>query len=166
MGQSITKTKQKKIERALLENCDVRVNKDNTHATEKPPEIRTWNLLSRLWCIYLQHEPCLGEGCIVLASPWPYACGRLQRDDIVIAKNPRCPQESVCKRIKGIPGDKIALPGTSNSPINRKAVPAGHVWIEGDNKTTSVDSRDYGPIPMGLLQGKVVLRVYPNWQSV
>ena len=120
----------------------------------------------------------------MLASPWPYACGRLQRDDIVIAKNPRCPQESVCKRIKGerislssnrkwtislqlpgIPGDKIAMPWTSNSPTDREAaVPDGHVWIEGDNKCTSVDSRDYGTIPMGLLQGKVVLRVFPNWQ--
>jgi len=109
-------------------------------------------------------EPCLG--CIVLASPWPYACGRLQRGDIVITRNPTCPQESVCKRIRGLPGDKIAVAGTSDSLTDREdAVPNGYVWIEGDNKSSSVDSRDYGPIPMGLLQGKVVLCVYPNWRS-
>jgi inner membrane protease subunit 1 len=40
-------------------------------------------------------------------------------------------------------------------------VPPGHIWVEGDNSTASVDSRDYGVIPMGLIQGKVVLRLSP-----
>lgn len=28
-------------------------------------------------------------------------------------------------------------------------VPKGHVWLEGDNSENSIDSRTYGPVPMG-----------------
>ena len=31
--------------------------------------------------------------------------------------------------------------------------------VEGDNKENSRDSRGYGPVPMGLTDGKVVFRV-------
>jgi hypothetical protein len=33
------------------------------------------------------------------------------------------------------------------------------VWLEGDNKHDSHDSRYYGPVPSSLLQGRVVMRV-------
>ena len=35
-------------------------------------------------------------------------------------------------------------------------VPEGHVWIVGDNLGTSRDSRKYGPVPMGLITGKLL----------
>ena len=31
----------------------------------------------------------------------------------------------------------------------------GHVWLEGDNKNNSSDSRNYGQVPYGLLRGRV-----------
>ena len=40
-------------------------------------------------------------------------------------------------------------------------IPAGHCWVEGDNKKTSVDSRKYGPISVGLIFGKVTWVVFP-----
>lgn len=43
-------------------------------------------------------------------------------------------------------------------------VPRGHVWIEGDNSGNSSDSRHYGPIPQGLIQSRVLLRLYPFHQ--
>ena len=38
-------------------------------------------------------------------------------------------------------------------------VPAGHVWLQGDNPANSTDSRHYGPVPLALVQGRVVLKV-------
>ncbi|CAN1845282.1 Mitochondrial inner membrane protease subunit 1 [Linum perenne] len=40
-------------------------------------------------------------------------------------------------------------------------VPKGHVWIQGDNVYASADSRYFGPVPYGLIQGRAFLRVWP-----
>lgn len=40
-------------------------------------------------------------------------------------------------------------------------VPRGHVWVEGDNSANSMDSRQYGPIPLGLIRSRAVLRLWP-----
>ncbi|EEY53723.1 serine protease family S26A, putative [Phytophthora infestans T30-4] len=33
-------------------------------------------------------------------------------------------------------------------------VPKGHVWVEGDNATCSIDSRYFGAVPVALLTGR------------
>lgn len=38
-------------------------------------------------------------------------------------------------------------------------VPAGHVWVGGDNLSNSNDSRMYGPVAMGLIRGRVFAKV-------
>ena len=40
-------------------------------------------------------------------------------------------------------------------------IPEGHCWIAGDNAPASRDSRDYGPIPLALVKGKVIARIWP-----
>ncbi|MBN1519416.1 MAG: signal peptidase I [Spirochaetales bacterium] len=36
-------------------------------------------------------------------------------------------------------------------------IPAGHVYLVGDNRMESWDSRDYGPVPIEKVRGRVVL---------
>lgn len=49
-----------------------------------------------------------------------------------------------------------ALPG---SYVNGRLIPAGYCWIEGDNKATSADSRQLGPIPVAELVAVAVGRL-------
>ena len=43
-------------------------------------------------------------------------------------------------------------------------VPEGHCWLLGDNLSESRDSRLYGPLPLALIKGKVIARVFP-WKE-
>lgn len=38
-------------------------------------------------------------------------------------------------------------------------IPVGHVWLLGDNPDNSNDSRYYGPVPLGMLQGRVFAKI-------
>lgn len=81
---------------------------------------------------------------------------KVQRGDIVIAKCPTNPKQFICKRITGLPGDQIKT-GFASSEI----VPRGHVWLEGDNRSNSSDSRYYGPVPQGLIRSRALFKVWP-----
>jgi signal peptidase I len=44
------------------------------------------------------------------------------------------------------------------APVN---VPAGHLWVMGDNRGNSADSRVFGPIREDKVVGRAVVRVWP-----
>lgn len=82
---------------------------------------------------------------------------KLDIGEVIVCKSPIDPTRSVVKRVLGLPGDvviKDPLTGLENIEI-----PKGHVWLSGDNMSNSRDSRDYGPVSMGLIEGKVILKV-------
>jgi inner membrane protease subunit 1 len=72
--------------------------------------------------------------------------------DIVVAKSPTDSTQTVCKRVIALSGQKTP---------SGKTVPPGRVWLEGDNKLNSTDSRDYGAVPLALIEGKVICRIWP-----
>lgn len=83
---------------------------------------------------------------------------RIARGDLVVCLAPSDPSKSICKRVLGLPGDIICVdPRERNSP--HVSIPKGHLWLQGDNYENSTDSRVYGPVPMGLVRGKVFGRV-------
>lgn len=41
------------------------------------------------------------------------------------------------------------------------AVPEGYIWVMGDNRINSKDSRYFGAVPVENITGKVVLRYWP-----
>jgi signal peptidase I len=89
-------------------------------------------------------------------------------------------QERLVKRVIGVAGDEIdiqdgyvyingerleesyvngiTLPGNVKLPIT---VGEDELFVIGDNREVSRDSRDFGPIDVKQVEGKAVFRVYP-----
>ena len=40
-------------------------------------------------------------------------------------------------------------------------IPKGQVWVMGDNRTDSEDSRYFGPIPESSVVGRAFFRIWP-----
>ncbi|KAJ7169598.1 signal peptidase I family protein [Mycena filopes] len=88
---------------------------------------------------------------------------KLRRGDLITFRSPLDRKRTVCKRIIGFPGDIICVdPTGAYAPSTEHIeVPKGHVWVIGDNAANSRDSRLYGPVSMGLIQGKLCARIWP-----
>ena len=78
--------------------------------------------------------------------------------DIISAISPTEPHKLVLKRIIGMPGDIVKIDPLDPNTKKIK-VPKGKIWIIGDNLRFSRDSRDYGPISIGLVHGKALAKV-------
>lgn len=102
-------------------------------------------------------EPTLQSNNILLTEHISPRLNKIQRGDIVIAKNPSNPLQNICKRVIALPGDTVKGPYS----IRNHVVPKGHVWLEGDNSSNSADSRSYGPVPLGLIKSRALLRIWP-----
>ncbi|OJD34467.1 mitochondrial inner membrane protease subunit 2 [Diplodia corticola] len=87
----------------------------------------------------------------------------LRRGDIVSFWAPHKPEQLSVKRIVALPGDTVITRG--RYPFKKVVVPYNHVWVEGDNWRKTVDSNDFGPIPMGLINGRAEYIVLP-WSRI
>ena len=120
---------------------------------------------------------------ISLNSPM-YRHGKgIQLGDIVNAKSPLQARSMVGKRIIGLPGDYVLrdepyTPTAGGAPVPgiydkertepiMVQVPEGHVWLAGDNMGASRDSRVFGPVPMALIESKVLYNGdgFASWES-
>lgn len=73
------------------------------------------------------------------------------RNKVVICRSPTNPHEFVCKRVAWTSLDERYALGLR--------IPKGSVYLLGDHRIVAKDSRDYGPVPMGLIQGVVSYKV-------
>ncbi len=84
------------------------------------------------------------------------------------------------KRVLGLPGDVLVI-RDSHLYVNERRVSEPYVdhelidgyysptyelsedevFVLGDNRGNSIDSRDYGPVPVDDLDGRVVVRLWP-----
>jgi signal peptidase I len=127
--------------------------------------------------------PTLLQNDRVLVSKLDYRFGPPQRADIIVF-NPPVPDATIpyVKRVIAVGGDVIDL-RNGNVFVNGQqvdipqahgatqpqapqivypfTVPEGHVFVMGDNRTFSSDSRTFGPVPVGNIIGKVILRFWP-----
>jgi len=125
------------------------------------------------WCIGPSMMPTIsgempGELVFINCFPYKVANQAYKRGDVVISEAPNDTDKLVCKRVAATEGDEVVVMSKNMhhrvSAWQRRPapilVPPGHVWLAGDNCNNSTDSRTYGPVPVGLLQGKVCYKAW------
>ncbi|KAL9452233.1 hypothetical protein AB3S75_008093 [Citrus x aurantiifolia] len=102
-------------------------------------------------------------GDLVLAERISTRFNKVCPGDVVLVRSPVVPRRIVTKRVIGMEGDRVSYVADpkSSDKFETVVVPKGHVWIEGDNIYESNDSRKFGAVPYGLIEGRVFLRIWP-----
>ena len=95
-------------------------------------------------------HPTIKENSVLVVDRfWYKLMGGIKKGDIVVSTQPVNPQTCICKRVVETGGNALEM-------YHGIEVPEGSVWLEGDNKSASYDSRHHGAVPMHLVQGKVL----------
>jgi len=130
-------------------------------------------------------DPTFENGDYILTSKIAYRFGSPQKGDVVVFSSLKNKDIDFIKRIVGIPGDRVMVKeskvfvndvlydeeyinvdtaifegGFMEEGIDFE-VPDGYVFVFGDNRPRSSDSREFGPIPFENIIGKVIYRYFP-----
>jgi signal peptidase I len=128
--------------------------------------------------------PTIQIGNRVLAEKVTYRFLRQPRyGDIVVFPDPKGEHPHLIKRVIATAGQTVDLRnghvlvngeelvepythGLPSTPLSNEfkfplTVPAGDLWVMGDNRTNSGDSRVFGPIPVIEVQGHAVWTYWP-----
>ena len=119
----------------------------------------------------------------VIVNKLSYRFGDIERGNIIVFERPPADTNTsvkdLIKRVIALPGDTVESRNgivfvnnqkvdepylRANTPTNdlpATTIPAGHVFVMGDNRTDSYDSRKFGPISEDLIVGKASLRIWP-----
>jgi signal peptidase I len=89
------------------------------------------------------------------------------------------PSDDLIKRVVAVGGDRLEIQdgrvyvddvaidepylpdGTFMPDYGPITIPDGHVFLMGDNRSASSDSRVFGPVPESHIVGKAVIRIWP-----
>lgn len=103
-------------------------------------------------------EPTFQNGQRLLASKAYWLVGPIKHNDIVVISTGK-PNEYIIKRVYRMGGETVDW---INAPLSWKLVygefkvPEGSVYVIGDNRPISEDSRYFGPVPMSRILGKII----------
>ncbi|MFT5049351.1 MAG: signal peptidase I [Chlamydiales bacterium] len=125
-------------------------------------------------------KPGIHDRDRILVDHLSYMFSEVERGDIVVLRYPLDPSLDYIKRVVGLPGDEVSIRGDQvyvngklfDEPyVNAEfadpythmsaTVKPHHVFVLGDNRLRSSDSREFGQVDMGLLRGKVRFRLWP-----
>lgn len=132
-------------------------------------------------------NPTLKNKDYIFLSRQAYNAGEPKRGQIVVFPPPGDPDELYIKRVVGLPGETVEIKdgnvyvdgkkqdqsftkdgytaeGIDNSISNgtgKITVPEGEIFVMGDNRNDSEDSRFLGCIKIDSVTGVAVLRLWP-----
>lgn len=117
-----------------------------------------------------------------------YPLGLPERGDVVVFEYPKDPDKDFIKRVIGLPGETVAIrdgkvyvnnelldePYLNGAPTYCSAtsevncdtapvvVPADAIFVMGDNRSNSSDSREWGPLKLDRVIGQAWVLYYPT----
>lgn len=117
----------------------------------------------------------------ILADKLTYRFREPKRGDIVVVDDPTGVYPALIKRVVAVGGETVDLrdglvyvdeqrldePYTRGRPSYPQTHPIpikisdGYLWLMGDNRTGSTDSRTFGPIPADSVQGHAFFTYWP-----
>jgi signal peptidase I len=128
--------------------------------------------------------PTIQLGDQVLANKFVYRFRSPARPDIVVFDDPTGEVGTLIKRVIAVGGQTVDLQsghvvvdgkpldepythGQASDPLMGSTVtfplkiPVGSIWVMGDNRTQSQDSRWFGPVPLTSVQGQGFFTYWP-----
>lgn len=124
-------------------------------------------------------DPTFGDGDVVVVARELVQQSAVQRGELVVFEDPA--GDLSLKRVVGLPGDAVSIsdavlevdgeavaePYVDHSRIDAvyfgpQTVPPGSIFVMGDNRANSIDSRDYGAVALDQLVGRVAFRVWAS----
>lgn len=115
----------------------------------------------------------------IAVGPWILTSKPIRRGDIVAFERGRGDDRKIfLKRVIALPGETVSIGNgivavrgaplreaynaiTDHADMRSISVPLGTVFVLGDNRAQSVDSRAFGPIPQTSIVGKAVFVIWP-----
>ena len=125
-------------------------------------------------------QPRLHDNDRLFINKFVYRFESIHRGDVVVFHYPGDPSKSYIKRVIALPGDDLRISdGTvylngqplpepyvpplfeDGRSVEEERIPARTYWVMGDHRSISSDSRDFGPVPRGLIYGKAAFVYWP-----
>ncbi|MBP2635475.1 MAG: spsB [Firmicutes bacterium] len=125
-------------------------------------------------------RPTLVNGERLVVNKFIYRFKTPERGEVLVFRYPRDPSRDFIKRVIAVAGDTVEIKDGRvflngqllNEPYILErikgsypiaTVPEGHIYVMGDNRNNSEDSRfkDVGFVPLELIKGKAVTVFWP-----
>ena len=117
----------------------------------------------------------------LLVARRPFATYSPRRGDLVVVRAPTAEERRYIKRVVGLPGQEVrlsqgllfvdgerlsepyleGLPASPGMAESRWSLDQGQYFVMGDNRAHSTDSREFGPVGLGQIEGSAWFRFWP-----
>lgn len=122
----------------------------------------------------------VGDHILVTSYRFPFANKLPQRGDVIVFRAPASPDEILVKRVIAVPGDLVDSAGgyvrvsgrtlaepyvmqhAMSGAIAPQIVPAASLFVMGDNRAHSYDSRSWGAVPAAMVIGRAKMVLWAS----